>query len=121
MTAAPLKRTMCCVRFVHSFLLSAVDDRGPIEARTLPSTERSSCCFPRSMTAAPLNPPAPPKGTQGELGFPRSMTAAPLKQQLEEPVAIYHGQLSAVDDRGPIEAPTTRVQSAAPGQAFRGR
>src|SRR5690606_1671286 len=60
--------------------------------------------FPRSMTAAPLK-----RGRRRPLclqvcGFPRSMTAAPLKRSPNSMTRPLPFALSAVDDRGPIEA-----------------
>src|SRR5690606_11524484 len=68
--------------------LSAVDDRGPIEALRHPLRRAAE-----------------------HSRFPRSMTAAPLKRRVFRCVDGLQRGLSAVDDRGPIEAPGTALPS----------
>ena len=103
MIAAPLKPILGTNACMAS-LISAINDRGPIEAMIVGST--CSGAFPRSMIAAPLKRTLTYCGRHG--AFPRSMIAAPLKQLHSTP---SNSRLSAITDRGPIEAPLISSES----------
>src|SRR5690606_4438954 len=102
--------------------LSAVDDRGPIEAAGVYFCHVGmSGGFPRSMTAAPLKHVALTRGVEPTGWLSAVDDRGPIEAQRSAPRRTSPAWLSAVDDRGPIEALQPSPATTPPATAFRGR